>query len=280
MNVTEIGPGFVAEVTGIDLRAPQDAATVAALRCAFARSLVLVLPGQDGLAPEDQVRFCGYFGPLGARSRPAETRREGADAPAEVMFVSNRQKDGRFIGSLPNGEMQFHIDQCYVERPARATCLYGIVVPDEGGDTLFSDLCAAYEALPEDLRAIVDTHEAHNVFTYDSTSREQVAAAAEARAFVQPMVVAQPGTGRRALYVNRLMTTQIVGMDRAESGRVLERLIGHTEDPAIVYRHKWRAGDLLLWDNACTAHARTDFDPGRERHLRRFTIAGERLCAA
>jgi len=175
--------------------------------------------------------------------------------------------------------MMFHIDQCYVERPARATCLYAIVVPEVGGDTLFGNLCAAYDALPADLRAVVDSHRALNVFTYDSTQRDQVGDPSKRREFVQPMVVRHAVTGRKALYVNRLMTWSIEGMDKAASDAILARLFDHQEEPRFVYRHKWRKGDLLLWDNQCTVHARADFDPNAERHLRRFTVAGGPLAA-
>lgn len=279
MQIGKLSDALGAEVTGIDLNQPQDPATVEALKRAFAENLVLVVRDQKDLSPEAHVRFCEFFGPLGKRSRPADSRHEKGDEPAEVMFVSNRRVDGKYVYTLPEGEMMFHIDQCYVERPARATCLYAIVVPEVGGDTLFGNLCAAYDALPADLRAVVDSHRALNVFTYDSTQRDQVGDPSKRREFVQPMVVRHAVTGRKALYVNRLMTWSIEGMDKAASDAILARLFDHQEEPRFVYRHKWRKGDLLLWDNQCTVHARADFDPNAERHLRRFTVAGGPLAA-
>ncbi len=279
MEVRPLSGALGVEVTGIDLNAPLAAGDADRLRQAFNEGLVLVVRDQADLAPEAQVRFCELFGPLGRRSRPAETRHEPAAAPAEVMFVSNRRENSKFIGSLPEGEMMFHIDQCYTERPARATCLYAIAVPREGGDTLFGNLCAAYDALPPDLRVIVDSHRALNVFTYDATLRDQVAGAAARRECVQPMRVRHPETGRAALYVNRLMTFHIEGLPEDESRAVLERLFDHEERPEFVYRHHWRQGDLLIWDNRCTVHARTDFDPAEERHLRRFTVEGGPVAA-
>ena len=274
MKITPFSAGFGVEVTGVDLAGSLDDDTKARLRAAWAKHLVLVVRDQENLSPEDHVRFCELFGNLGKRSRPADDRHEGTDAPSEVMFVSNRKEDGKFIGSLPDGEMQFHIDQCYVERPARATCLYAIVVPDAGGDTIFGDLCRAYDALPDDLRGVVDDYDALNVFSYDSTSREQVGKISNARQFVQPMVVSHPVTGRKALYVNRLMTAEIVGMPGDAGRAIIDRLVAHEEQPEFLYTHKWRKGDLLIWDNLCTVHARTDFDPTKERHLRRFTVEG------
>jgi taurine dioxygenase len=274
MEIRKLSDALGAEVTGIDLNEPQDAATGETIRRAFAEHLVLVVRDQTELSPEAQVRFCEFFGPLGKRSRPADSRHESDDEPAEVMFVSNRRENGRYVYTLPEGEMMFHIDQCYVETPARATCLYAITVPDEGGDTLFGNLCAAYDALPGDLRALVDGHRALNVFTYDSTRRDQVGDPSKRREHVQPMVVRHPVTGRKALYVNRLMTWSIEGLDEPMNERMLARLFDHEESAEFVYRHRWRKDDLLIWDNQCTIHARTDFDPGKDRHLRRFTVAG------
>lgn len=280
MKITPMPGALGAEVTGIDLTRPQDATAVERLRNAFYEHLVLVVRDQKDLSPEDQMRFCEFFGPLGARSRPADDRREGSDAPAEVMFVSNRKEDGRFIGSLPEGEMQFHMDQCYVESPARATCLYAIAIPETGGDTVFANLCAAYEALPDDLKKVVDLSQARQVFSYDSTNVDAVEQSANRREYVQPMAVAQPETGRPALYVNRLMTREIMGLDPDQGRAILDRLVAHEESPDFLYVHKWRVGDLLIWDNLCTMHARTDFDPTADRHLRRFTIAGGPVRAA
>jgi taurine dioxygenase len=274
MDIRSLSAALGAEVTGIDLNEPPDQAVVEALHAAFAEHLVLVVRDQKDLTPEAQVRFCEIFGPQGLRSRPAETRREGAGAPAGVMFVSNRKEDGKFIGSLPEGEMMFHIDQCYVERPARASCLYAITVPDVGGDTLFGNLCAAYDALPDDLKTVVDDHKALNIFSYDSTLRDQVAKAENSRRYVQPMRVRHSVTGRYALYVNRLMTFSIEGMADEEAVPLLARLFDHQEQPEFIYSHKWRPNDLLIWDNQSTVHARTDFDPTKDRHLRRFTVAG------
>ncbi|MDX1483645.1 MAG: TauD/TfdA family dioxygenase [Alphaproteobacteria bacterium] len=279
MKITPLSDALGVEVTGIDLTQPQDPGTIEALRTAFSEGLVMVVRDQHDLSAEDQVRFCEFFGPLGARSRPAADRPETADMPAEVMFVSNRKEDGKYTGSLPEGEMEFHMDQCYEEAPARATCLYAIAIPDSGGDTLFGNLCAAYEALPDDLRAIADGHQARHVFSYGSTSTDQVDTAANTRSHAQPMVVAQPETGRKSLYVNRLMTREVVGLDGDQGHDVLARLFDHQERPEFVYAHKWRKGDLVIWDNLCTVHARTDFDKTQDRHLRRFTVAGKALVA-
>jgi taurine dioxygenase len=134
--------------------------------------------------------------------------------------------------------------------------------------------------LPDDLRAIVDTKQARHVFSYGSTSVDQVDGAARQTEFVQPMAVVQPESGRRALYVNRLMTREIIGLEPEASRDALDRLFALEGQPQFLYAHKWRKGDLVIWDNICTMHARTDFDGAQDRHLRRFTVAGGPLIAA
>ncbi|MCZ6638179.1 MAG: TauD/TfdA family dioxygenase, partial [Alphaproteobacteria bacterium] len=269
MEITPLSGALGVAVDGIDLKETQDADTIEALQAAFGEHLVMIVRDQVDLSPADQMRFCEFFGPLGKRSRPADERPESDDMPADVMYVSNRKEDGQYIGSIPEGDMEFHLDQAYDERPARATCLYAIAIPDQGGDTMFGNLCAAYDALPGDLREIVDNNKAVQVFRYGSTSAQEVADGGATRQMAQPMAVVQPGTGRKALYVCRLMTTRIVGFDEGRSRAALDRLIKHQERPEFIYAHKWREGDLVIWDNLCTVHARTDFDPSQDRHLRR-----------
>jgi len=244
-------PAPGAEVRGVDLSRPIDSETADLLRAAWRDHQVIVLRGQS-LSPDDQMHFCAVFGEIGRRARPIETRNEPQGAPDGMMFVSNLKVDGKNIGSLPDGEMQFHIDQIYTERPAMGTSLYALEVPRSGGDTLFANLYAAYDRLPAATQRRIAGLKAAHYFDYGNLG------------------------GRKALFVCRLMTGYIENMSRAESDALLEELFGQVERPDIVYAHRWRAGDLLLWDNRCTVHARTDFDAGERRHLRRFTIQGDR----
>ncbi|HEY4859509.1 MAG TPA: TauD/TfdA family dioxygenase, partial [Xanthobacteraceae bacterium] len=177
---------------------------------------------------------------------------------------------------LPDGEMYFHSDQCYVERPIKATTLYAIELPREGGNTLFANMYSAYETLPADVQQQIASLKAMNVYDYDrnptvrgSTIREGVPH------YAHPIVRTHPDTGRKALFVNRLMTDHILDVPRAESDRLLEFLFDHQEQRRFVYEHVWRPGDLILWDNRCSLHARTDFDPRERRLLRRVAILGE-----
>jgi taurine dioxygenase len=271
LSVEPLSPAVGARITGIDLHRPVDETDARALRDAFARFAVLCLPGQS-ITAQDQAAFAALFGRV-----DADTSRR-ADDPGQsrsrrgVMLVSNIRKDGKPIGVLPEGEMHFHSDGAHRARPYRATTLYAIKVPSRGGDTLFATMAAAYEALSPDLQRRLDGLEARHVFNYNRTTREEMRADATDVA-VHPLVRVHPDTGRRSLYLSRLMTRDIVGMDRAESDALLEQLFDHCERPEFVYAHRWIPGDLVIWDNRCVNHARTDFPADEARLLRRYTVS-------
>jgi len=224
------------------------------------------------LSEEDQVRFAEYFGPLGKTLNVHNTGRHPA-----IMLVSNIRKDGKPIGALPDGEMQFHTDQCYVERPAAASMLYAIEVPRVGGNTLFSNAYLAYETLPSEIKRRIDGRKALNAYDYDNAATFRGTRIRDGVPhYTHPVVRTHPATGRKALYVNRLMTLAIEGLPEAESAALLELLFDHQEKRRFVYEHVWRVGDILMWDNRCTLHARTDFSPDERRLMRRITILGEK----
>jgi len=253
---------------------------------------VLVVRGNPDLSTDDHMQFGRAFGEIGLRKRGEKETAPGAaiagtamasgkdpgapaGAPAGIMYVSNYKVNGRYTGVLPDGEMQFHIDQCYSPTPSIAGCLYALEIPKVGGDTMFGNLYRAWETLPEALKRAVEGREATHVYDhalYGSQTREINQAAPDLPSATYPIVRTHPATGRKLLYVNRLMTARIVGMDESESEDVLIQLFDHQEQPELIYTHRWQVGDLLLWDNRCTIHARTDFDPSEARHLRRFTL--------
>src|SRR5215475_13360919 len=259
------------EVRDVNLRQPLPPAVVSQLREAWYEGLILLLRDQT-LAEEDQVRFAEYFGP------PAKTLNvhNTGQHPA-VMLVSNIRQDGKPIGALPDGEMHFHTDQCYVERPAAASMLYAIEVPSAGGNTLFANAYLAYETLPADIKRRIDGRKAVNAYDYANAATIRGTRLGEGVPhYAHPVVRTHPATGRKALYVNRLMTVSIEGLPPAESEELLNALFDHQEQRQFVYEHVWRAGDILMWDNRCTLHARTDFAPTERRLLRRIAILGEK----
>ena len=277
LEIVPLSDALGAEIRGLDLSRDIDDATFAQIEQAWHDHLILLFRDQH-LSEDDQVRFARHFGALQSRPRPASMRAESGEVRhPEIMLVSNIRKDGKLIGSLPDGEMQFHSDMCYIEKPAKGTFLYAIEIPSEGGDTLFLNTYKAYESLPADIKAKIDGSKALNVFLYGSTSREGNKPDFSVHPnYVHPVVRTQPDTKRKALFINRLMTWSIEGMDEAESTALLNRLFDHMEQPQFIYGHKWRIGDLLLWDNRCTLHARTDFSDQERRLLRRVVIQGDR----
>ncbi len=262
-----------AEIRGVDLRQPLDAQTSARIRKIWNDHLVILLRGQE-LSEEDQVRFGESFGPL---NRSAKKRaHHNAKNPA-IMLISNIRENGQLIGALPDGEMQFHTDQSHQETPCSATMLYALEVPSTGGDTLFANCYTAYETLSDELKARLEGKRALHAYDYDNASTRRGTVLKEGIPHaVHPVVRTHPDTGRKALYVNRLMTLSIVDMDPAESEALLQLLFDHIEQPEFVWGQVWKPGDVLMWDNRCSVHARTDFSAAERRLMRRVTILGER----
>ena len=268
-----LAPALGAEILGVDLRRPLDRDMVSEIREIWKEGLVILLRDQ-AIDEDDQVNFARCFGPLNESRK--QRAHHNASNPA-VMWISNIRENGRLVGALPDGEMHFHTDQSHQETPCSATMLHALEVPSTGGDTLFANCYMAYETLPGKIKAKIEGRTALNGYDYDnaSTRRGTVLGRDVPRAS-HPIVRTHPETGRKALYVNRLMTLRIDGMDEAESDELLAFLFDHAERPEFVYRHCWRPNDLLMWDNRCTLHARTDFSAAERRLMRRVTIMGER----
>jgi taurine dioxygenase len=264
-----------AEIRGVDLRHEIDPAAASKLYAAWLDHLVLVFRDQT-MTVEDQRRFTNLFGEIQPpRSRPGQR-----DPNNPVMWIANATIDGQ-RGELPEGDMQFHADQCYYENPAKGAVLYAIEIPSRGGNTLFSSTYAAYDCLAGDLRAQAERMQVLFVYDYEkNANRKGPTSWSDAPRYIHPAVIMHPETGRRSLLVNRLMADSVVGVTRDESDALIEQLCLATERPEHIYEHTWRAGDLLIWDNRCMLHARTDFDPAERRVLRRMAIKGARPIAA
>ncbi len=283
LTVKKLTPHVGALISGVDAAAELDEATVKALIDAWLAHGVILLRGQN-LTDHQQANFSRLFGTLAERSRPVEARNEGNRAEAEAdpyegytMLVTNIRENGKPIGSLPDGDMMFHADLVYREIPSRATILYGIEVPKQGGDTLFASLTAAYEALDDATLSLIEGKRAVQGYHYGITQRQDNV---PLQSYTHPLVQVIPETGRKALFASRLMTMSVVGMDEESSDGLLAKLFDHMEEARFVYTHKWRPGDLLVWDNRITVHGRTDFDPGERRLLRRFATVGAPPIAA
>ena len=273
-----LAPEIGVEILGADLWRPITPLTFRMILDAFHSHCVILLRGQS-LTEANQVMFARNFGPLAS----AVNRNSGqSEAHSASFLISNVRENGRLIGALPDGEMLFHSDQCYVERPCMAALLYGIEIPSHGGDTIFANMYRAYETLPEDLARAIEGLKAWNVFEYveeggygQSAMELYPEMPCGAKCHAHPVVRTHPATGRKALYVNRGMTVCIDGMERSRSDALLLRLFDHQEQAQFQYSHRWRVGDLIMWDNRCTMHARTDFPAEERRILRRVTVLGE-----
>jgi taurine dioxygenase len=273
MEIRPLTPAIGVAIDGVDLAAPIDDAIFARIRRAWEENSVALFRGQT-LDEMQQVDFLGRFGPLGTIVNESDPLRLGQH-PA-VLYVSNIRVDGKLTGILPDGEMFFHSDQCYLERPAMASMLYAMEIPATGGNTLFASGFASYAALPEAMKRHLAGRRALNVYDYDGNPTHRAKLLPPGvKQYAHPVVRTHPPTGRKALYVNRLMTWSILDLPEAESRETLDFLFDHQERPEFVYEHEWRPGDVVLWDNRSCLHARTDFDPGERRRLRRGTVLGE-----
>ena len=278
LDISPLSSVVGAAVHGLDLRQAIDDRTAERLREAFARHAVLCVHGQQITASE-HARFVAVFGPVDTGYRVRSGARSDEVRKRGVMLVSNIRKDGRPIGSLPDGEMQFHSDGAHRDVPYMATSLHAVRIPSRGGDTLFANLAAAYEALDEETRDRIAGLRVRNMYGYDDTFRDETTDENDpnSSSATHDLVRTHPESGRKALYLNRLMTRYVIGMDRDESDALLARLFDHAERPEFVYAHKWAVGDVLIWDNRCLNHARTDFPRDEDRLLRRYTITDTTL---
>lgn len=275
INIIPLSTHVGAEVRGLDLAREIEPALAAELYAAWLEHHVLVFRGQK-LTADDQHRFTLLFGDI----QPPRSRPDQRDPNNPVLYIGNATIDGQ-RGELPEGDMQFHADQCYYENPAKGAVLYALDIPSRGGNTLFSSTIAAFKSLPQELRE--QSLHLQVLFLYDyekNANRKAPSNWAGAPRHVHPAVVLHPEIRQPSLLVNRLMADRIVGIPPEQSEALLERLCQATERPEHIYEHEWQVGDLLIWDNRATLHARTDFDPAERRVLRRLALRGERPIPA
>ena len=267
-----------AEVSGVDLARPVDKATQAAIRKAWLEHLVIVFRGQ-ALTPDRQIAFGRMFGELDDhKSVPFYRHPEHP----EIYLITNKKIGGKESQTKDTGRL-WHSDHSFTTHPTMASMLYCLEIPPVGGTTLFSNMVRAYETLSPTLRSVLDGLEAvHSLEHYSArnpyfTARdpEQIRKMNELSPPVaQPVVRVHPETGRKALYIGEKVSC-FVGMTPEESRPLIDYLVRHATRPQFVYRHQWRADDIVLWDNRCTMHiALGDYEEGEIRHLERTTVKG------
>jgi taurine dioxygenase len=273
--IVPTGGALGAEVRGVDLAQPLDNATFAVIERAYDTHGVIFFRDQR-ITPPQQVAFTRRFGEI--EYNIFGERWSVAGSP-EIVVVSNITEDGRPIGVRRAGE-NWHSDMCYTARPPRGTMLYALEVPDlfglPLGDTEFASAAVAWDALPQPLRDRVEGRRA--VFDFVGRKRAFPPTQAEIERnppVTHPIVRTHPRTGRKSLYVMRDDCTGIEGLAAEEAEALICPQADHIVKPAFIYRHQWRVGDVLMWDNCTVQHrAIQDYDLPQRRLMHRTTMGG------
>ncbi|MFT5487697.1 MAG: taurine dioxygenase [Paracoccaceae bacterium] len=274
LKIRKLSQAIGAEIQEIDLNEDQSAETIDAINQAWFDNIILLFRGQN-LSAERQTEVTEWFGKLAPIARPKDTFPKGyAALPDGVMLITNVRENGEPIGALPDGDMLFHHDMMHADEPHKGTMLNAVDIPSHGGNTLFASGYAAYETLPEDIRAPLEGRRAFHHYNYGTTHKGDTRGTEAFSESSHPVFRTHDDTGKKAIYVNRLMTEGVVDMEQAEADRLLTAVYDHSESPEFVYEHEWQVGDLVLWDNRCSMHARTDFPETERRLLLRTTIEG------
>jgi taurine dioxygenase len=274
-----------AEIVGVDLSQDIDAATFDQIRAAYYEHSVIVFRDQR-LTPEQQIAFSRRFGELEIHV----LKQYLLPGHPEILVISNIVEDGKPIGLADAGRVAvWHTDTSYRKAPSAGSALYALEVPHNAagevvGDTLFASTFLAYDALSAEMkRRLLGLKAVHHMTKgYDSEAgapatriKYDESQRGETPDQAHPILRTHPVTGRKCIYINKLCVTDIVGMPEAESAPLLEEIYAHCTRPEFIYRHKWRAGDLLMWDNCSLQHlAVQDYALPQRRRMHRTTIAG------
>ena len=274
VTVVPTGGALGAEIRNVDLRTI-DERDFAVILGAWHDHLLLLFREQE-LSDDDLVAFSKRFGELDW-APVQESGRRFVEGHPEIYVVSNVLENGVPIGSLGAGEATWHTDMSYLEVPPKASMLYALEVPPAGGDTYFNNMYVAYESLPEELKRRIEGLSLKHDGTYNSGGylRQGVAAVDDPRTSpgtYHPLICTHPETQRRALYLGRRRNAYISGLPLPESESLLDQLWEYATRPALAWGHKWRPGDLVLWDNRCTMHRRDSFDAAARRVMHRTQI--------
>lgn len=258
----------ISSVVGVELKGFDPRTTnvddLRAFQNAFATHHMVLLRGHE-LTSDDCVRLTELLG-------RAEVRRKVGEDTDKTMMISNVHKGGH----LPNGELLFHSDGMFHDKPLKAISLTAMAVPSKGGETRFANAILAYERLPAALKERVATLKGRHVWAYEDDGGNRRPDpddfTPETQHAISPLVWEHPDTGAKVLVASKMFTDSIDGLSRAESDALLDELFGYLEDPEIIYDHSWQVGDYLVWDNRALQHARTNFDPREKRAMLRVPI--------
>ncbi len=278
MQINRLSDALGAEIVGVDVAQVSDE-DFAAIHAAWLEHEVVVFKNQE-LTPEQHIDFSKRFGDLEVHISVDHL----LDGHPEIMMVSNKQEDGRYIGAVSAGDY-WHSDLSCNAHPTKASLLYALEIPSVGGDTEWADMYAAYETLPDKtkqrvvgLRGIHSWNRMRNprvhvpqVHHDDAEMRYGERAPDDS---LHPIVRTHPETGRKALYVSPRFTLGVEGLDYDEAQELLDELFAHQARRDFVFHHRWSLGDLVLWDNRCTVHYACG-GHNEARHMHRTSVAGD-----
>jgi len=270
LSVLPITPAIGAEITGLDLSKPFDAATSDAIYRALIDHLVIFLRDQE-LTPEAQLRFAESFGEIAA-GHPVYAHADGLET---VTIIENRP-------DAPPDTNVWHTDMTFRPEPPFASILWAHQVPPVGGDTCWASMYTAYDALSDDMKHRLESLSASHegVFARNQLHKAGVAPTSDplihVGSAVHPVVLHHPVTGRPFLYVNRGFTTKILDMSSDDSQQLLAYLFDHIEQPEFQVRFRWRRGSLAMWDNRVTQHYAIHDYATAPRRMHRVTVVADR----
>ncbi|MFL2688380.1 MAG: TauD/TfdA dioxygenase family protein [Alphaproteobacteria bacterium] len=263
---------FAAEAKGIDLRETQDEQTRLALYNAFAENTVLLIRDQE-LNPESYLQAASNFGQIFEQ----DLKQFCLDENPLVGFISSGDRNNLDGKRIYRG-INWHTDHSNRPVPPRATSLYGVTIPQQGGDTQFADMKALYDDLPEGTKAKIDHVKTLHVWQASRSPRPLSKPPGKQPETWQPLVRVNPDTGRRGIYMNTARIEKFDGIDDSEGFAIVDHLMELANSGKYEYRHKWRKGDMVIWDNRSVLHqATSDYD--EERFLYRVMIQGEPVMA-
>ncbi len=274
LEVVQFDAPLGAEVRGVDLSGDPSGDAVFAIMQAFASHQVLVFPDQS-LSDDRLLEISEWWGPRYVA--PEGIPMLGGEDQAAVVSISNTEGGVAGEGALPA-----HTDLQYMPVPLLGAMLYAVEVPPTGGDTSWSNLYQAYDELDGDTKDRIAGVRGIGINPYAGGMAGQRIAGAnqlytdEVPDFPHPLVRTHPVTGRKILYFSYFVTRLEGVDDPSEERELLDRLGAHVDQDHLYFTHRWRAGDLLVWDNRCTNHKRADFDPSQRRVMHRVQIAGTR----
>jgi taurine dioxygenase len=276
LTITELKPGFGAEIAGLDLATASEAKLDAAVEVFNLHGAILVR--DQKLSPAQLIHFISRF------NEPEEHTQKQFTLPGYpyVFILSNKVVDGKPIGAHNDG-VGWHTDYSYKAKPVMCTMLYAVEVPAEGSDTLLADLCAAYDALQPERRRQLDPLVLHHSYQYFMETREygRMRLSDQLKAqnpdVFHPLIRVHPANGRRALWPSTGTVKEVVGMPNPEGLQLVEELVAFATQERFIYRHKWRVGDVLVWDNRCTLHTGTLYDDTKyDRLMHRLWAKGDK----